>query len=225
MRCNKAKEYYFLSRDELLGEQERIKLQEHLSRCKECSTFVKEMDASLSLLSELDELSPSEGFEWNVKRRILQEKTKLMRAAENEQYRFGYFLKFIGASIAAAAIVLVSVYTIMNFDTDSGIKVANRVSPSSHHQTISFPSNRSSKGLALVSSSQPTQARYVSQTIGGYPLEYSSSRAFPLSTVSLSKDDSLLWENAILRKRVLDLEREVIYLRRLIKRMQKSSSR
>jgi len=220
MRCKQAREYYFRNRDGLLSETDKMKLQEHLALCSECAKFVKEMDMTLGLLSELEELSPSESFEWNIKRRILQEKTRLIREGERERKGILYFAKFIGAASVAAALVIISLFAFMKAP-ETGIKIAQndrkpqmrvgRPEPVKigHRDNINF-----------VSTGRPATARMVSQTVGGYGEGYRSTVVYPFETVGLSRDDSLMWENAILRKRVNELEREVLYLRRIIQQMQ-----
>ena len=80
MRCAKAREMYLSHYDGLLDEKERILLQQHLDVCAECAAFAEEMDRCLSLAHGLPDVEPAENFEWNVKRRILEEKARAMRS-------------------------------------------------------------------------------------------------------------------------------------------------
>ena len=107
MRCNKARGLYCKNRDGLLDESGRMKLQEHLDVCESCTGFVTEMDQCLDLLGDLPECCPSDNFEWNLKRRIVHEKARLVRI--NERLYFGdwtWGLKFIASAAAVVLIVL-----------------------------------------------------------------------------------------------------------------------
>jgi len=218
MRCKQAREFYFRNRDGLLTEAEKMKLQEHLAVCETCSKFAEEMDRSLGLLSGLEELSPSEGFEWNVKRRILQEKTRLLRLRDEERRGFSYVLKFAGAAVAAAAVVTIAVFALFN-DMDKGMRVASNREARSV-STYSYSSREYGRGNTAIVTPRIAQPRMVSSAVRSYPVGYSPTRALPFETTELSYSDSLLWENALLRERVNELEKQVIYLRQIIRKMQ-----
>ena len=111
MKCRKALDMYFASRDGLLDEMGRLRLAEHLGRCAACARYVKEMDASLDALAGLPELSPSEGFEWNVKRRIHEERN-LPRRSDALFPAVGrrWASNFAFGASAAAAIVIAAIF-------------------------------------------------------------------------------------------------------------------
>ena len=67
--------------------------------------------------------SDNEAFEWNVKRRILQERTRLIREGERERKGFLYFAKFVGAASVAAALVIISLFAFLRAP-ETGIKLA-----------------------------------------------------------------------------------------------------
>jgi len=219
MRCKQAREFYFRNRDGFLCEADKMKLQEHLATCEDCSRFAEEMDRSLGLLNELEQLSPSEGFEWNVKRRILLEKTRLLRVKEAGHRGFSFAMKFIGATAAAAAVVIISVFAVLK-GPDEGVSIAeNRIGRAAGYP-YSYSSQVYRREVTPVATRRIAQPRMVSSAVRSYPAGYSPTRALPFETTALSYSDSLLWENALLRKRVNDLEKQVIYLRQVIRRMQ-----
>ncbi|OQX85803.1 MAG: hypothetical protein B6D63_01455 [Candidatus Latescibacteria bacterium 4484_7] len=218
MRCKQAREFYFKNRDGLLSESDRMKLEEHLSHCDDCASFVREMDMSLGLLGELEEMSPSEGFEWNVKRRILQEKTRMLRESEALSHGgFGYFAKFAVAGIAAAAVVLVAAFIFVK-SPDNGIRIAQKVErPHADQRVQSYAQPAYTNRMRAAGVPSGAQPVMVSSEVGGYPTTYRTSRrSYPFETIEMSYNDSLLWENALLKKKVEDLQKQVIYLRRVI---------
>ena len=65
------------------------------------------MDGCLDLLHQLPEESPSESFEWNLKRRIMQEKARSSRAGTASPWTEGRWgLKFAAGTAAAAVVVI-----------------------------------------------------------------------------------------------------------------------
>lgn len=219
MRCKKAREFYFKNRDGILSEADKMRLQDHLSSCADCSKFAEDMDRSLGLLSHLEELSPSEGFEWNVKRRILQEKTRLIRSRETENRGLSFVFKFAGATAAAAAVVLLSVFFMFK-TPEQGARVASGKVKEATSYERTYSSTAYSRRATPVAATGYPRARMVSSSVRNYPAGYAQTRALPFETTTLSYSDSLLWENALLRKRVNDLEKQVIYLHQVIRNMQ-----
>ena len=104
MRCKKAQDFIFSNCDELLNEAEKMQLLEHLDGCPSCARMAKEIEACREMVNDLPELSPSESFEWNLKRRIVQEKAKTGRGSGVTlfgEWRWGF--KFAARKDNAAA--------------------------------------------------------------------------------------------------------------------------
>jgi hypothetical protein len=220
MKCEKAHHLYFESRDGLLDEPGRMKLVEHLSACSSCARFVKEMEASLERAKELPELTVPDGFEWNVKRRILQERTKLMRRENIVQ--FGdrrWFSRFaIGGAAAAAVVVLAAVLTIQQ--TKTPVPSVTRIAPedgaSNTAMTVPYGSGGISGNFFIPGSY--AGPRMVSDNI--LAVERGGDRAgqAPFQFVAGSREDSLARENEMLKVRIQNLDRQIMILRSMLDR-------
>ncbi len=218
MKCNKALDLYFASRDDALDETGRLRLAEHLGRCPACARYVKEMEASLDALAGLPELAPSDGFEWNVKRRIHEERDRAFRRGGFAGVRGRRWVpSFAGAALAAAAaVVLVAVL------------VAGRLGAPEPSVRSIARTDRSEAGPG-VSAADP--AAYPDYATGGFAgprmvsdnvLSIGSGSAGEEQSafrfVASSREDSLLRENELLRRRIDGLERRMIYLQKALDR-------
>lgn len=223
MRCAKVRDYYLRNRDGLLNEVDKMKLEEHMDRCASCAEFAREMDRCLDLLVDLPEASPSENFEWNLKRAILHEKTRMMRrqfSVSFGDWRWG--MKFV-TSAAAAAIVIIAGSWYISHSGGERIVLGDSpsVSGSSHSSVKLTPRDY---GIINFTSSayKPTRRNtpynLVDRTIGTQTVDYSESYGTRESQASGfavdSRTDSLMKENEFLWKRVENLELEVMVLQR-----------
>ncbi len=218
MRCSKARKLYFKDRDGQLNERDKMLLQEHLSGCESCLEFSTEMDRCLELVSDLPEPEVSDNFEWNLKRKIAKEKTKIFRSkyGVRESQRWG--LKF---ATAAAAMVII-VFTGAWYLLDGGPTVLDGQSdpaesaPSQHLVSVAggdgelmeFANTGYPAGLAGL--------RMVSDDLYGYSLEEYNNGSLPRKITQVHRIDYLRKENQLLRDRVLRLKRQNAVLRRLL---------
>jgi len=213
MKCSKAQDLYFLSRDGALDEAGRMELARHLGHCSSCGLLVKEMEASLDAARSLPELSVSDGFEWNVKRRIMQEKSRLMRR-DVEANPFGekrWVSRFaLGAAVAAAVVIVAATFVVQRIGmNEPRIREASRENrtgaaliqtPSAEEDLFSdYHTTGSSAGPRMVSDNIFTIER------GG-----ESVRQSPFDVVAGSREDSLARENELLKRRVQRLERQLM---------------
>jgi hypothetical protein len=217
MRCNKMRDLYFASRDGRLDESERMRLARHIAECPSCSLFVREMDASLNAAKGLPELSAPEGFEWTVKRRILEERTKLMRRENAMEIGGRVWASRFGLGAAAAAIVVLvaafamdrpgsrapSVKEIAGQERVSG--VAGQASPMGDGALVGFSDGGFYTGPRMVSGDIVT--------VGGGP---EATREEPFRFVGSAREDSLARENAMLKKRIESLGREIVILKSML---------
>jgi hypothetical protein len=216
MKCTKAQDFYFANRDGLLNEADRLQLAEHLTRCSACAEFFKEMDASLALLSKLPEMSPSEGFEWNVKRRIHAERNRMLRSERRAPFREGRWMMRFAVGAAAAAVVLAGVFAMGRFTApgpsvralDGAERAAARYSPSSVEQSA----------FEYMPSGGFTGPRMVSDNVFSISRRPEGAEQSPFKFVAGSREDSLMRENELLRRRIENLERQVLYLKNVIER-------
>lgn len=113
MRCSKARELCFGNCDGLLDEAQKMKLAEHLDECPSCASFVEEIEACREMLKGLPEVTPSENFEWNLKRRILQEKSRLIRNAGGSYLRdVRWGMKFVTTAAAVLVVALIGAWLV-----------------------------------------------------------------------------------------------------------------
>jgi hypothetical protein len=218
MKCRKAQELYFESRDGFLDEPGRMRLAEHLGRCPSCALFVKEMDASLCTLADLPELSPSDAFEWNVKRRIHEERNRFPR-------REGLALAgarrwmpaFAVGAAAAAAIVIAAVFAGGRPGTrEPAVRALSRADRAPAYAGSPAASQGSyfdygpSRGSAI--------PRMVSDNILSIEPGPGGAGESAFRFVAGSREDSLARENELLRRRIDGLERRMILLQQALER-------
>lgn len=226
MKCRKAQDLYFMSRDGALDEVGRMELARHLVHCSSCGLLVKEMEASLGAARSLPELSVSDGFEWNVKRRIMQEKSRMMRR-DVEENPFGekrWVLRFAsGAAVAAAVVIVAATFVVqrtgMNEPRIREVSRENRTS-AALIQTASAEEDVLSDYHMAGSYAGP---RMVSDNIFTIERGGESVRRSPFEIVAGSRGDSLAQENELLKRRIQRLERQLMIYKGMLdkERMQR----
>lgn len=225
MRCAKVRDYYLRNRDGLLNEMEKMKLEEHMDRCASCTSFAREMDRCLDLLVDLPEASPSDNFEWNLKRAILHEKTRIMRKQSSISFgdwRWG--MKFVTSAAAAVFIIIGGIWYVSQRGGETQVLGGSRSVTSAPPSSINL--RPSDYGIInFTSSAYKPSRRYtpnnlVDRTIGVQPIDYRGSyRVLESQQAPFevnSREDSLMKENEFLWRRVENLEREVMVLQRLL---------
>jgi hypothetical protein len=225
MKCSKAQDLYFLSRDGALDEAGRMELARHLAHCPSCELLVKELEASLDAARCLPELSVSDGFEWNVKRRILQEKSRLMRR-DVETNPFGekrWALRFaLGAAAAAVFVIAATTFVVQRIGVNEPQVRTVARDARSNAAPIQPPVV---EGDALVDYRGGAFAgpRMVSDNIFTFERGGESVSQSPFNVVAASREDSLARENELLKRRIQRLERELSTYRGMLdkERMQR----
>ncbi len=225
MRCSKVRDSYLKNRDGLLNEVEKMKLEEHMDRCSSCAEFARGMDRCLDLLADLPEMSPSENFEWNLKRAILHEKTKIMRRRSNVSFgdwRWG--MKFVTSAAAAAVVIIAGTWYISQRSGDISIRGGSPTVKSVRSSTARLSPR--DYGIINYTSSAYNPARrntpynLVDRNVLPQPVNYTGSYAIrgeqSSGFATDSAKDALVKENEFLWKRVENLEREVMVLQRLL---------
>ena len=218
MRCSKARELFFGNYDRLLNETQRIKLQTHLDRCPECASFVEEMEACLGVLRELPELTPSENFEWNLKRRILQEKSRLMRQPGVSyllDIRWG--MKFAASAAAVIAVALVGAWFLFSDHpaTVNQTRLAERTVTARHQRDVSMPRfDRSDPTTA----DRPVAMRRVSDGESGAARQNDVFGPQAFQSAARSREDSLFRENEYLKQYIQRIEHENLILKQYLYR-------
>ncbi len=107
MNCKRAKEQISLFLDERLDPSGQSKLNGHLEGCSDCSAYLDDLKTGLAMLKEEAMESPSDNFEWNLRRKLqvamAQRETVSFdeRGARRDLWRFGL-------SAAAALLIVVT---------------------------------------------------------------------------------------------------------------------
>lgn len=213
MKCRKTQDLYFLSRDGALDEAGRMELTRHLAHCSSCGLLVKEMEASLDAARSLPELSVSDGFEWNVKRRIMQEKSRLMRR-DVEANPFGkkrWVSRFaLGAAVAAAVVIVAATFVVQRIGmNEPRIREASRENRTSA-ALIQTPSAEEDLFSNYHTAGSYAGPRMVSDNIFTIERGGESVRQSPFEVVAGSREDSLAQENELLKQRIQRLERQLV---------------
>ncbi len=107
MNCKHAKEQISLFIDERLDPSGQSKLNEHLGRCDDCSAYLDDLKTGLAMLTDEGMDSPSDSFEWNLRRKL----QVAMVQRETIRYDEGGDRRDIwrfGLSAAAALLVVVT---------------------------------------------------------------------------------------------------------------------
>jgi hypothetical protein len=220
MRCAKARELFFGNYDGLLDEAQKMKLQEHLDRCPRCASFAEDMEKSLGLLKGLPEMSPSENFGWNLKRRILHEKAHLMRqAAGSNPYGIRWGMKF--AASAAAVVVVALVGSWFLFGEHAG-------APWDDHLAEKPAAVRVGRDVStprfdyrdLTNAERAARMRMVSGDAPGLVRDSGAAGPQAFQDAASSREDSLLRENEYLRWYIQRIDRENLILRQYLYRVQ-----
>lgn len=221
MKCRKAQDLFFKSRDGALDEVEGLALTRHLARCPSCALFVKEMEASLETIAGLPEPQVSEGFEWNVKRRILREKSQLMRREGalpfGEKWWMSRFA--VGAAAAAAIVVVASIFAVERLGAPRTV-VEEAAPLSSRGSAPALPVSSVDDGSFGGYTAGP---RMVSDNIYTFERGGETARQSPFDIVASSREDALTRENEMLKRRIDNLERQIVWLKGLLdkERMQR----
>lgn len=225
MRCKKAQNFIFSNCDELLNEAEKMQLLEHLDGCPSCARMAGEIEACREMVNGLPELSPTESFEWNLKRRIVQEKAKIGRGSGVTlfgEWRWGF--KFAASAAAAIIIVFSGLWFYSNEKgvPDSspggthGVVSSAQRSGDAHYTQRTMPQRRFTNRV------YPVGLQVVSQNDAGGTGSFGAYRDdLPIQSYLESRLDSLVQENEVLKMHLIRLERERnYYLRLLMQRRQ-----
>lgn len=211
MRCKTARDNYLRNRDGMLDEVERIKLQAHLDRCGRCAGFAGEMDRCLGLIGKLPDMELPDSFDWNVKRRIAMEKSRVMRVQAGGLFGGSYWgAKFVASAAAAMIIVLAGAWFVLQGGDSTGNSPV----------TLSDSGARSSRSdqgvISYTNKGYPAGIRMVSDDPFSGGSSRQSGRQMPFSMESERRMEYLMKENEVLRRYLRQYKQENAYLRRLI---------
>ncbi len=220
MICRTARDYYLRSRDKKLDEAEKIRLQQHLSVCPDCALYCREMDDCLSLLDTLPEMELPESFDWNVKRMIALEKSRVMR--ERAGSIFGnpaWGKKFVFSAAAVFMIVLAGAWFILDDNSSQDLSLGNLAQA----DVKAVASERAYNSIRYTKTGYPAGIKMVSDDFYGRGDMDSYNRQLPFSMESERRLEYLLRENKVLREYIVLYKEENLRLKRML--LQKSSRR
>jgi hypothetical protein len=221
MRCRTAKDYFCRNRDGTLDEAARMRLQEHLSQCPECTEFCGEMDGCLEMLEDLSEIEVSENFEWNLKRRIAMEKSKAMRSrGVSDVGGLVWGSKFVAAAAATLVIALAGAWMLAgreSVDLTAGERLAQ--------ETVRTSAPEQRGEVRFTQTGYPAGIQYVSDDYLGNASLEENSRQLPFSMASDPRMDYLLRENELLRRQVEALKFQNAYMQKVIMKQRTVSKR
>ncbi len=213
MRCKTARELYLGSRDRKLDELERIRLQHHTEVCPDCARYFREMDECLSLLDSLPEVELPESFDWNVKRMIALEKSRVMRE------RAGSFLgnpewgmKFVASAAAVLIVVLAGAW----FVAGSGFRLTRSTAEVGQASERPVAAARGGGNINYTATGYPAGIRMVSDDFYGNSSGDSFRRTQPFSMESERRIEYLVRENKVLREYLEYYKNENVKLKRII---------
>ncbi|MBU8923438.1 MAG: zf-HC2 domain-containing protein [Bacteroidales bacterium] len=224
MRCRKAKEYILKNRDGLLTEVEKIQLQHHLEICLECARYAQEIEECLGMLSDLPDMEVSESFEWNLKRRIAFEKTRVMRTQAGAVFGdSGWGPRFIAGMAATIVIVLAGAWFFFGDHFGGQNPAVSENTNLARQNSSTVPVDGQGIDINYTRSGYPAGIRMVSDDFMGRNPGESYSRQSPFSLESERKLEYLVKENEVLREYVEYYKRENVHLKKLL--LQRSSKR
>lgn len=164
----------------------------------------------MELIGKLPEAEPSEGFEWNLKRRIAMERARALR--RDTQVPFAsraWGLRFLAGAVTALVVFTAGAWLIARTDRGAaGIdrRIADR----------GAPEVRQGGEVHYTTTGYPAGIRYVSDDpLGGVP-SGESSRQLPFMMATDPRMDYLARENELLRRQVEELSRRNRYLQSIL---------
>ncbi len=111
MRCRRAKSLIFEFIDGMIGDQNRIALEQHLNECPSCESMAQGLSKSLELLHKLPSAKPHENFTWKVRLRIAKERNTFAAGAVSQKtWLRAWNARFALSALSTFAVVLATGY-------------------------------------------------------------------------------------------------------------------
>jgi hypothetical protein len=221
MRCRTARDHFMRNCDGDLSESQRIQLQRHLGECPQCAAWCGEMDECMEMVKGLPEMKINDNFEWNLKRRISVEKSKVMRSkAGSLGFGMPWGLRFVSGAAAMLVISLTGAWLMLG-DDDPSPGEARMVSAQKSELTAVPRSGE----VRFTETGYPAGIQYVADDYLGDVSLDDEQRQLPFRMASDARVNYLVKENELLRKRVQELQYQNLYLKKmLLSRSSRNSS-
>jgi anti-sigma factor RsiW len=108
MKCRRARTLIFDFIDGLIGDSDRVKLEQHLGECPRCDREAQGLRKSLALLHRAPQVKPDENFNWKVRLAIQRERdTAARQVATQGAWARAWNARFVAGAAAAFAVVTV----------------------------------------------------------------------------------------------------------------------
>jgi hypothetical protein len=168
------------------------------------------MEQCMDLLETLPEMETSEGFEWNLKRRIAMERARAMRRDTATPFvSRGWGVRFLAGAAAALVVFVTGAWLVARGGPGM---------PGDRPQTAGRAISAAQRGgeIHYTTTGYPAGIRYVSDDpLGGVP-NGETSQQLPFTMATDPRVDYLLKENELLRRQVQELSRRNSYLQSLL---------
>lgn len=107
MKCRNARKLVYEFIDGLQDDTKRLDLEKHLAGCQACDKLASQLTRSLDLLHRAPKEKTSEGFAWNLRMRINQERNAIRDRDQTAGSVFrSWNLRYATTAVAAFAVVL-----------------------------------------------------------------------------------------------------------------------
>jgi len=138
MNCRRAKTLIYDFIDGMIGDQDRIILENHLGECESCEVLATSLSKSLDLLHSVPQVQPSDNFNWKVRLGITQARNAIAGDTVNERsWLRSWNIRFVLSAASTFVVVAATGY----FLTRSNVLPSgDRITASPQSRTTPLPS-------------------------------------------------------------------------------------
>jgi hypothetical protein len=114
MKCRRAKTLIYDFIDGMIGDQDRVALEMHLTECKSCESMATSLSKSLDLLHSVPQVQPSDNFNWKVRLGITQARNAMASDTATERtWMRSWNIRFAFSAISTFVVVATSGYFLL----------------------------------------------------------------------------------------------------------------
>ena len=111
MKCRRAKTLIFDFIDGMIGDQDRIALETHLTECTSCESMATSLSKSLNLLHSVPQVQPSDNFNWKVRLGITHARNAIVTDATTDRaWLRSWNIRFAFSAISTFVVVATTGY-------------------------------------------------------------------------------------------------------------------
>ena len=109
MNCRRATKLVYDFLDGLVADKERLELEKHLCKCRECETMATQLTRSLDLIRRAPQEQPEENFNWKVRLGVSKERRAIEERLSSQGSMFrSWNARYAATALASFGIVLVA---------------------------------------------------------------------------------------------------------------------